>query len=93
MCSGCNWPGCGGFCGTDDYEREDTITVEVTCKLCGFDYEYDGEVTFYGGPSSSMESYYAEIKCPVCEHEQELEGEREIEKYVDDSKIDALYYD
>ena len=74
MCAGCDWPSCGGACGTDDWDRETEYTGTEICSKCQQETELEEvEATIYGRHNSGM--IHAQWTCANCGEVNEVEKE------------------
>jgi len=77
MCAGCDWPGCGGACGTNDWDLETYWSGEVTCSKCGEVQDVEEEVEVRGRGNSG--GFLLKWICETCGEPNEYEGEYEKE--------------
>lgn len=87
MCSGCDWPSCGGGCGTQDEEFVRDMNVTFTCE-CGNIWDQDVVADCFA--RGSYATWYACATCPKCNEEVEAEGDIEpsYDDYVPDDDGD-----
>jgi hypothetical protein len=73
MCIGCGIPGCGGACGTDDWDQDIKVTKELECSDCSEYFEFEGIATIQSSESSFTPKAVVEAICPACSKVEKYE--------------------